>query len=95
MCRNLNLGIINGLATMNRTGKHAMARNPYIKQHADFAAWLERERATMAPEVIIAAEYFRTALYGASKNPDPPSGFVDAAEKWAGEYREHVQRHAE
>lgn len=54
-----------------------MAKSRYIKQYKAFAAKLERERDTMPPALLAAAERFRCALWCAANNPEPPPGFTD------------------
>lgn len=54
-----------------------MAKNPYLKQHKDFCAWLDRDRDTMPPDLLAAAERFKCALWCAAHNPKPLPGFTD------------------
>lgn len=54
-----------------------MAKNPYTQQHADFCAWLDRERDTMPADLLAAAERFKCALWAAAHNPKPLPGFTD------------------
>lgn len=76
---------INGLISVNKARRRQlatindmepkMAKNPYIKQHADFCAWIDRERDTMPPDLLTAADRFRCALWVASKSHEPLDGF--------------------
>ena len=54
-----------------------MASNRYKKQHADFCAWIDRERDTMPADLLAAAERFKCALWCAANNPEPLPGFTD------------------
>lgn len=54
-----------------------MAKNPYLKQYKDFCDWLNRDSATMPPELLDAAERFKLALWAAAHNPKPLPGFTD------------------
>jgi hypothetical protein len=54
-----------------------MAKNPYLKQHKAFCARLERDRGTMSPEMLAAAERFKLSLWAAARNPKPPPTFTE------------------
>lgn len=70
-----------------------MAKNPYIKQHADFCAWIARDRETMPPDLLAAAERFRCALWAASKSPEPTDGFTGELAAFAAALIQCEQRH--
>lgn len=61
-----------------------MTRNPYIKQHRDFCAWIER--ATMPPELLAAAERFRCELWAAAHNPEPLPSLAAEVKTWTSAY---------
>lgn len=68
-----------------------MARNPYLKQHLSFCDWLDRERESMTPELIEAAETFKWKLWCAANNPKPPPGFKNDLAKFMAARNRAVQ----